>query len=161
MIQKILLAAGGIPDHSALPKLSNQNWDHIVAVDHGGDWLARVEIPAQLLIGDLDSVSPEALSFHQAHGARISRFPSNKNESDLELALRSLPDEAGSEIHACGLWGGRFDHSCMNLLVFCRFARKGLITLRNGALLFLITGVSRVTTEIGWRPLSIDTQFDR
>lgn len=121
--RRILIAAGGKPD---LPP-PGSHWDLVIAVDHGGDLLRRWGIEADTIIGDLDSLSPEGMRHHLEHGAEIIRFSPDKNETDLELALRNLPNETGNEVYLTNLWGGRFDHSIMNLLMMSHFTSKGLL----------------------------------
>ncbi len=122
--RRILIAAGGSPDRPP----PGSRWDLVIAVDHGGDLLRAWNIDADTVIGDLDSLSPDALRHHLERGAEVVRFPPDKNETDLELALRSLPDDASCEVYLTNLWGGRFDHSIMNLLMMSRFSSKGLLT---------------------------------
>ena len=113
-MKRILIVAGGTREKALPPG----PWDFIIGADSGGDSLFFWNQPAHLIIGDLDSINSEALSFHQTHHSVIKRFPADKDQTDLELALMSLPDDPSSEIHLAGLFGGRIDHALMNLLVF-------------------------------------------
>ena len=124
----ILMALGG-PSAAAPPP---QQWDDVIAVDSGGDFLFRHGIAARLVIGDLDSISPEGLAFHQAQGAQTRRFPADKDQTDFELGLGELPAGRANQIHLCGVWGGRLDHALMNLLVLRWFSEKGLFTFDTG-----------------------------
>ncbi|HNV72698.1 MAG TPA: thiamine diphosphokinase [Candidatus Ozemobacteraceae bacterium] len=121
--RRILIAAGGSPDQPP----PGTAWDLIIAVDHGGDLLRTWNLDADTVIGDLDSLSPEALKHHLDRGAEVVRYSADKNETDLELALRSLPNDPHAEIYLTNLWGGRFDHSIMNLLMMSHFTCKGLL----------------------------------
>lgn len=121
----VLVALGGVAAATPLPPLP---WHDVIAVDSGGDLLMRLGQPARLVIGDLDSISPAALAFHQAAGATIRRFPPDKDQTDFELALAALPVDASAMVHLCGFWGGRLDHALMNLLVLRHFTDRGLFT---------------------------------
>lgn len=103
-------------------------WDLVIAVDSGGNFLFRHGIAARLVIGDLDSISAEALNWHVGKGAEVRRYPTDKDLTDFELGLCELPTEPANLVHLCGIWGGRLDHALMNLLVLARFNNRGLFT---------------------------------
>jgi len=87
-----------------------------------------MKLPANEIIGDLDSVSNQALKYHSKMGAKIFQFPTDKDQTDFELALRGLSRNASREVHITGLFGGRFDHEIMNLCTLSVFSEKGLFT---------------------------------
>lgn len=91
--------------------------DLVIAADAGLEVLLAADRPVDLVVGDLDSVSAEALSAATAAGAEITRHPSDKDESDLELALSAAIDSGVQRIHAVLRDGGRLDHQLANLLV--------------------------------------------
>ncbi len=124
----ILAALGGVASAPPPPL----PWADVVAVDSGGDLLWRLNHPARLVIGDLDSISPDALAFHRASGAEIRAFPPDKDQTDFELALAALPVNPSAMIHLYGFWGGRLDHALMNLLVLRRFTDRGAFTFDTG-----------------------------
>ena len=77
----------------------------------------------RLLIGDLDSVSAEHIEAVRASGGEILRFPPEKNESDLELAVREAQGRGFTSITFVGLAGGRLDHALFNLLAILGLAQ--------------------------------------
>ena len=103
-------------------------WDRVVAVDGGGELLRRWEMPAHCLVGDFDSISPSTLAWHEGRGARVVRFPVDKDQTDFELALAEVEPDPTSEIHFIGLAGGRADLSWMNLLILGSWADRGWFT---------------------------------
>ena len=58
----------------------------VIAADGGLDRAAALGLDVDVVIGDLDSVSAEALAAAEAAGARIVRHPEAKDATDLELA---------------------------------------------------------------------------
>lgn len=74
----------------------------VLAVDGGVLQLPREHI--DLSIGDGDS-SQQMMDLN---------FPTNKDMSDLALALDLLPSKR-LHIELCGFWAGRLDHNLMNL----------------------------------------------
>ena len=103
-------------------------WHVVIAVDSGGNLLHRCGQPADLIVGDGDSITPEAAAFHEAAGAPFHRHPRDKNETDFELALADLHSAPGDEIHIVGMVGGRSDMSFGNLLALGGHTGSGLFT---------------------------------
>lgn len=91
----------------------------VVAAD-GGVKIARQHgLPIHVVIGDLDSASAGDLAWARAEGAEIVEFASDKDHTDLELALDRI-DEAGVDrIVAIGVDGGRLDHELGNWGALC------------------------------------------
>ncbi|MDI9471081.1 MAG: thiamine diphosphokinase [Bacillota bacterium] len=86
----------------------------VLAVDSGLLHLDTLGLSADILLGDFDSLPPERLA--SARTARILRYPSAKDESDGEIALR-LALEGGARhilfIGSCDF--SRPDHFLANL----------------------------------------------
>ncbi len=91
--------------------------DLVIAADAGLEVLLAAHRPVDSVVGDLDSVSPAALSEATAAGAEIQQHPSDKDESDLELALAVAVTNGARQIHVVLRDGGRLDHQLANLLV--------------------------------------------
>lgn len=92
--------------------------DLVVAVDAGADALARVGAVPSVLIGDLDSISPQARSSLEAQGVEIIVLPVAKDVTDTEAALRLVIDRGADDIVVLGALGGpRLDHMVGNLLL--------------------------------------------
>ncbi len=125
-VSRIAQVPAGVPPPPAAA------WDDVIAVDSGGDFLHRCGIAARLVIGDLDSISPAALAWHRDRGAEVRAFPTDKDQTDFELALTVLPRDPAALVHLCGVWGGRFDHALMNLLVLPGFTDRGLFVFDTG-----------------------------
>ena len=74
------------------------------------------QIP-DLLIGDLDSVPPEQIDSMASQAVEIQRFPVEKDETDLELALFEVARRGYKEIFLVGALGGRIDQTLANLFL--------------------------------------------
>ncbi|MDE0606296.1 MAG: thiamine diphosphokinase [Acidimicrobiaceae bacterium] len=109
-----LIVASGAPQHAV--ERAPQS-DLVIAADAGLEALLAARRPVDLVVGDLDSASADALSAAAAAGAEITRHPRDKDESDLELALSAAIDSGVQRIHAVLRDGGRLDHQLANLLV--------------------------------------------
>lgn len=99
-----------------LPGLDGDRFDLVIAADGGADLALESGLEVDVLVGDMDSISEEALTRVKASGARIVEHPTSKDETDLELALELAVSEA-DRIHVVVGSGGRLDHSFVNLAV--------------------------------------------
>jgi thiamine pyrophosphokinase len=84
--------------------------DFIIAADSGYDLAIDRDVLPELLVGDLDSISPEGLADARHRGVEINRFPRDKDASDLELALRVALDMGSNDVVLYGGESGRIDH---------------------------------------------------
>lgn len=98
----------------------------VVAADGGADAALALGLHVDVVVGDLDSVTPEGLAAAEAAGARVERHPVDKDATDLALALDAAA-ALGDEIVVVGVEGGRLDHLVAGLLAL---AGPGLPPLR-------------------------------
>jgi thiamine pyrophosphokinase len=92
--------------------------DYRIAADGGLRFLTRLGLRPHLLIGDLDSVSPADLEqIRQSGDVRIDRYPTHKDETDLELAVLAAVHEGCREILLLGALGGRLDMTLANIFL--------------------------------------------
>jgi thiamine pyrophosphokinase len=103
------------PDWVVLPYF--QNASVIIAADGGVRHLETLGRSPDLIIGDLDSADSELIATLNRSGARVISFPSDKDETDLELALFYAQRNFDSPILVFGATGGRIDHYLANLLL--------------------------------------------
>ena len=68
-------------------------------------------------MGDLDSVSAQALTAAEHDGVRVVRHPAAKDATDLELALDEALALGPRRILVVASAGGRFDHLAAALLL--------------------------------------------
>ena len=68
------------------------------------------------LIGDLDSLTEAEVAWAVQRGCVVERYSPEKDESDLELAVRRAAELGFTELTLLGLVGGRFDHALVNVL---------------------------------------------
>lgn len=102
-------------------------YDRIYCADGGLNHLRSAGIYPQVLIGDMDSVSPETRRWLDDGRVRCHRFPTRKAKTDLELTLDALSDDGITQADVfCGI-GTRWDHSMINILMLERYSRKGMM----------------------------------
>jgi thiamine pyrophosphokinase len=82
-----------------------------IAADSGLHLAQRLGVSVDLVVGDLDSVRPEALDAATAAGTIVERHDADKDASDLELALEAARRRGGTRVVVIGGTGGdRLDH---------------------------------------------------
>lgn len=91
--------------------------DYVIAADSGLDHALARDIPVDLLVGDLDSVSEHGLRSAEVGSLRVERHPEDKDATDLELALAAAVRHGAAHIIVVGGGGGRIDHLLANALL--------------------------------------------
>ena len=120
-----LIVAGGNPVKPELiARLGAPSW--IVAADSGLDQTYRLGLSPDLVVGDMDSVSPEALHRAQAGGVAIERHPIAKDATDLELAIDAATNAGFERATIIGGTGGRMAHTLANAMVLLKERSIGL-----------------------------------
>ncbi|MFN8421582.1 MAG: thiamine diphosphokinase [Anaerolineae bacterium] len=111
---------------SALQVASQSPDTLIIAADGGLRHLRQLELKPHLVIGDMDSLTESDLQAAERDGAAIRRFPTHKDETDLELALIAAADRGCDSIIVIGGLGDRFDHSISNVYLLALPQLRGL-----------------------------------
>lgn len=122
-----------------------QNWDKIsgylltgaliIAVDGGAAHCLRLKLHPDVLIGDLDSVDASQVEALAASGTQIQKYPADKDETDLELAIQYALERGAQELILFGGLGGRLDHTLGNLaLLFHPMLRGKNVSIVEGNL---------------------------
>lgn len=89
----------------------------IIAADGGLQHVQDLGLVPDILIGDLDSVTPEQVQWAEENGVEIRRFPADKDETDLELALIAAAATGNRKMVIVGALGGRLDQTLSNVLL--------------------------------------------
>jgi len=92
-------------------------------------------LPIHVVVGDLDSSPVGDLAWARAEKAEIVEYPTDKDHTDLELALDRADEAAVDRIVAIGVDGGRLDHELGNWAALCalRSARVDVHTAQGTA----------------------------
>ena len=83
---------------------------YVIAADSGYDHALDHGIAVDLLVGDLDSISPESLDHAKQTGVSIERHPPDKDATDLELAFAAAVTRECTSIDLYGGEGGLLSH---------------------------------------------------
>jgi thiamine pyrophosphokinase len=123
----------------------------VVAADGGIDRALALGLDVAIAVGDFDSVSPQGLAAVTQRGARIERHATDKDATDLELALDLAASLAPHRILVLGSDGGRLDHllSILLLLTASRFAQIELDAELGAARVHVVRRERELTGEVG------------
>ncbi len=133
MPRTIIFANGHLPNPDNARALLRPD-DTLIAADGGARHLLGMGLLPALLVGDLDSLDAASLTQLEAAGVEIRRYPTDKDETDLELALRCALEGQPESILIVGALGGRLDQTLANLSLLTNPAFEGLdLRLEDGA----------------------------
>jgi thiamine pyrophosphokinase len=87
----------------------------IIAADSGYDLAVQAGFSVDVLVGDMDSIQTEVLPGHVI----VERHPTDKDATDLELALDKVMENRPERIVVVGGAGGRIDHELATAGLLC------------------------------------------
>ena len=96
-----------------------------IAADGGYATMRALGLRPEVLVGDFDSLSDEALAAAAAAGVEIVRLPVRKDETDAEAAAALALARGCAAVDLLGAFGGALDHELGNVAVLRRLARRG------------------------------------
>lgn len=96
-----------------------QSFDSVIAVDGGYRHLEGIGIVPDIVLGDFDS-----LGYVPEH-PRVERFPTQKDASDIEIALEYACDQGYDELVIYGCLSGRLDHTYGVLQLVGKYSKEG------------------------------------
>lgn len=114
--EAVVVVAGGAPPPRDVARAVPPGTT-VIAADGGLENAQALGLTATTVIGDFDSVSPDALEAAAAAGVELVRHPEAKDATDLELALDAALELAPDRIHVLAGDGGRLDHLLAALLL--------------------------------------------
>jgi thiamine pyrophosphokinase len=97
----------------------------VIAADGGLRHVEQLGLTADLVVGDMDSVEPEALLRAEKAGAQIVRASPRKDETDLELALLAAAARGCIRLRVIGAVGSRLDQTLANVYLLALPSLRG------------------------------------
>ena len=115
-MRAIIFANGELPDPQGVKELLRPG-DLVIAADGGTRHALAAGVIPDVVIGDLDSLSPDVQASVEAADTQIMRFSPDKDKTDLELALLHAAHEGATGITIVAALGGRLDQTIANVLL--------------------------------------------
>jgi len=114
-LQRTLIFANGeLPDIDKARSLLKKD-DYIICADGGTRHALSLQVRPDLIIGDLDSAEQGALRKFKEEDVNIELYPRDKNETDLELAIKRALEMNPEQIVIIAALGGRLDQTLANI----------------------------------------------
>lgn len=120
----LALAGGREPVGSWLKALRAAYSDAaIYCADKGLAYCLQNSIIPSYVFGDADSAGQKLFTEAEALGVKVSIYPAEKNDTDLQLMLSKLPS---CDLIISGVFGGRLDHLYSNIFSLLAMQDKQL-----------------------------------
>jgi thiamine pyrophosphokinase len=125
----VLVVADGDPPDLAAIDATWPGWRDqvalVIAADGGARGAAAAGLPVHVVVGDGDSLGADGLAALEGAGVAVERSPSDKDESDTELAVLAAIRRGATAITIVGAFGGRLDHALANIWLLALPALEG------------------------------------
>ena len=123
----ILIITGGMVERDFAALWIRENTpDLVIAADKGGEAALELGILPDILLGDLDSISPEAFAKLSESSGEIRTFAPEKDATDTALAIEAALEFAPERISILGATGNRADHTFTSIMGLTRAAKAGV-----------------------------------
>ncbi len=99
-------------------RIRAETFDLVLGADAGARYAHTLDVTLDAIIGDLDSLSD--LEEQGIGNTDFVSYPSEKDETDLELALLYAEEQGADQIVMVGVMGGRMDMTIANILLITR-----------------------------------------
>ena len=123
--------------------------DWFIAADGGARHCRNLGIQPNTLIGDFDSLGAKEIDQLQTSGVQIIRYPAQKDQTDLELALLFAAELGVEEIMVYGALGARWDMTLANLMLLThpKLQACNLSLIDGGQTIRLLRGRQHMTIQ--------------
>lgn len=137
----------------------------VLCADGGVRHALALGLTPNLVLGDFDSAGPAVLAEIAARGIPVHKVPTEKDETDTELAIQEALKLGATSITLVGVTGGRLDHTIANLLLLPAIPSKVEVRILDAsAVLWLLRPGGRISlpaqpgAHLSLLPLSPDVR---
>lgn len=126
-MKAVVLGGASVTDYRFIKKMT-ADADLIVCCDSGMGHARKMELVPNYIVGDFDSVQKEDLDFFRAMEIPIEQFPTEKDETDMQIGISLCIEKGADELVIVGGIGSRFDHTFANVQLLMGLLKKGVST---------------------------------
>lgn len=123
----VILTNGEYGDYQFCKSISKDAF--IICVDGGTKHARKLSIIPNMIVGDLDSSSKEDIDYFKNQGVELVKLPTQKDETDTEMALLLAIEKNPDAIEIYGGIGSRFDHTLANVHLLKKVAKYKIPTV--------------------------------
>ena len=147
----LIVTGGPLPDKASeviRSFSSSQEEKVIIACDSGCDYLSKINVVPDILIGDMDSISKKGLKFAEKNNVFTEHYPVEKDWTDTEIALNKT--EKGDKVTLVCPVSARIDHVIANLGIALKLKSEGRdITVTDGVTYcYPLAGEDKVSVDV-------------
>ncbi|MCH5150000.1 MAG: thiamine diphosphokinase [Spirochaetales bacterium] len=139
-IEQILIVGSGEDFKAEKIKAVCADVQLVIAGDGGADILADVGIVPDILIGDMDSISPKSTDVVRGN-CEVFKYPREKDYSDSQLCIKKALEYNPRKIILAAVTGTYIDHSIANLINLFQVCKCGteIEIMTSNSRIFVIT----------------------
>ena len=89
-----------------------EKYDYIIGADGGCNHLYKMNIIPNYIIGDLDSINEELISYYKNKNVIFEKYPTHKDETDSEICIYLAKKLNATKVDFIGTLG---DHTLANI----------------------------------------------
>jgi len=145
-MKNIIVSLGG---ECSITRDQLEEHDFVIGVDSGTNYLYKLFLIPNLIIGDLDSINIKTLERAEKDNAEIISYETDKDKTDLELALDYLKINEAKNITVIGGESGNLDHLFGNLLSIAAFHKKEYIEWKQANQNIIFPNSELINIKIG------------
>lgn len=112
---KVIIISGGNPPTQKLLMKEITEDTFLIGADSGANCLYDYNIHPDLLVGDFDSIDKKVLNYFKKNNCIIDIYPTEKDYTDTEIAVKKALCMKPNEIVLLGCTGSRIDHLLGNI----------------------------------------------
>ncbi|MCL2638231.1 MAG: thiamine diphosphokinase [Oscillospiraceae bacterium] len=121
-MRALIISGGKISDYDYIKEQILQfGADMTICADSGYSHAVSMNLTPNLIVGDFDSLGAVAIP----ENIKTARYPSEKNQTDTEIALESAREAGAREFLFIGVTGGRADHMLTNIFMLRNCLERG------------------------------------
>lgn len=151
-MRALVVGAAPFPGADRFYQQLVQDAEFVVAADGGGSLcLAAGRVP-DLWVGDFDSAPPAQVDDAERQGARVLRYPVDKDASDLDLALDAARAHDVTDVTFTAAFSARLDHTIAGIGTLFRSADLQGRALEPAFALYALDAAARPELTLGERP---------
>lgn len=126
------------------------NIDLWIGADRGALTILENGISPDYALGDFDSIHGQEEAFIEKGSKSFTKFPVEKNLTDLEIAIEKALELKCDRIYFFGVTGGRLDHEMVNIqMLYMLMKRKcsGIIMDRTNCIEMIAPGSYQILSD--------------
>jgi len=123
MKTKAVIFLNGVFPHGKVIKANINKNDYLVAADGAANYLKKIKITPDIILGDLDSINKAVLKYFLKKSIPVIKY-TEQDTTDFEKSLNFIIQAGLKDVIIFGFTSLRPDHSLNNFSVMKRYYKK-------------------------------------